>query len=163
VPVSSTDQPDYTATLPGKRVGSGLLISDGAGRLLIVEPTYKDHWEIPGGTVERDESPYAAATREATEELGLTISPGRLLVVDWSAPHGRRTEGINFIYAGPTLTSEQAEQIRLPEAELRSWAWCTPAEAEELLRGSLALRVRAALAALAEETTLYLENTARTP
>jgi 8-oxo-dGTP diphosphatase len=45
---------DYTATLPVKRMGSGVLLADATGRVLLVEPTYKDYWEIPGGCVEAD-------------------------------------------------------------------------------------------------------------
>ncbi|GLY96612.1 hypothetical protein [Actinoplanes sp. NBRC 103695] len=42
--------PDYTATLPRKRMGAGVLLTHPDGRVLLVEPTYKDHWEVPGGT-----------------------------------------------------------------------------------------------------------------
>jgi hypothetical protein len=42
---------DYTATLPRKRMGAGLLLTDPSGRVLLVEPAYKDYWEIPGGAV----------------------------------------------------------------------------------------------------------------
>jgi hypothetical protein len=34
----------FTATLPRKRMGAGVLLSDEAGRVLLVEPTYKDYW-----------------------------------------------------------------------------------------------------------------------
>ncbi|GIF05447.1 NUDIX domain-containing protein [Actinoplanes siamensis] len=76
---------DFTATLPRKRVGAGVLLSDDGGRVLLVEPAYKDDWEIPGGAVEADESPCAAVVREVQEELGLPVLPGRLLVTDWVA------------------------------------------------------------------------------
>ena len=52
---------DFTATLPRKRMGAGVLLSDELGRVLLVEPTYKPSWEVPGGVVEADESPRAAA------------------------------------------------------------------------------------------------------
>ncbi|MFF0176044.1 NUDIX hydrolase [Micromonospora profundi] len=42
---------DFTATLPRKRMGAEVLLSDDRGRVLLVEPTYKDYWEIPGGAV----------------------------------------------------------------------------------------------------------------
>ena len=53
-----------TADLPRKRVGAGVLFFDAEGRVLLVEPTHKDDWEIPGGWVEADESPYESAIRE---------------------------------------------------------------------------------------------------
>jgi len=54
----------------------------------VVEPAYKDHWELPGGVVGAGESPYDAAARE----LGLSVTLGRLLVVDWVPPRAGRTE-----------------------------------------------------------------------
>jgi ADP-ribose pyrophosphatase YjhB (NUDIX family) len=39
------------------RVAAGLLVHDDQGRVLMVKPTYKDGWDIPGGYVEPDESP----------------------------------------------------------------------------------------------------------
>jgi 8-oxo-dGTP pyrophosphatase MutT (NUDIX family) len=53
-------------------MAAGVLLTDAAERVLIVEPVYKDYWEIPGGTVDANESPYAAACRELVEELGLS-------------------------------------------------------------------------------------------
>jgi 8-oxo-dGTP diphosphatase len=39
------------------RVASGALFFDTQGRILLVKPTYKDGWEIPGGYVEPGETP----------------------------------------------------------------------------------------------------------
>ena len=41
----------FYAGLPRKRVGAGALITDARGRVLIVEPTCKSAWEVPGGVV----------------------------------------------------------------------------------------------------------------
>ena len=90
----------YSATLPRKRMAAGVLLRDDSGRVLLVEPAYKDYWEVPGGCVEADESPYDAAVREVKEELGLSIAPGRLLVADWVPPRPDRTEGVIFVYDG---------------------------------------------------------------
>jgi 8-oxo-dGTP diphosphatase len=149
---------DFTATLPRKRMGAAVLLSDGRGRVLLVEPTYKDDWEIPGGAVEADESPYTAVVRELKEELGLHVQPGRLLVTDWVPPRPGCTEGLMLVFDGGMLTSEQAAQIRLPAEELRSWAWCTEQEAGQRLTELLARRIAAAVRARAENTAVYLEN-----
>jgi 8-oxo-dGTP pyrophosphatase MutT (NUDIX family) len=149
---------DFTATLPRKRMGAGVLLSDSQGRVLLVEPAYKPDWEIPGGTVEAGESPYAAAVRELKEELGLRVSPGPLLVVDWVPPQPDRTEGLMTVFDGGTLTPEQTARIQLPAEELRSWAWCTEPEAGQRLSALLARRVAAAVRARTENTVAYLEN-----
>ena len=52
-------------------MAAGVLYVDDQDRVLIVEPTYHDHWNLPGGVVQANESPYAAARREIGEELGL--------------------------------------------------------------------------------------------
>jgi ADP-ribose pyrophosphatase YjhB (NUDIX family) len=44
-------------------VAAGVLFFDDAGRVLLVQPTYKDHWEIPGGYVETRETPVQAPYR----------------------------------------------------------------------------------------------------
>jgi ADP-ribose pyrophosphatase YjhB (NUDIX family) len=51
---------DFYQQLPRKRIGAGALITDEDGRVLMVEPTYKEHWEIPGGVVERGETAFDA-------------------------------------------------------------------------------------------------------
>lgn len=99
----NTSSADLTVTLPRKRTGAAVLFSAPDGRALLLEPAYKDFWEIPGGVVEMNESPHDAATREIQEKLGLSVRVGRLLVVDWEPPRTDRTEGIMFIYAGGSL------------------------------------------------------------
>ncbi len=150
--------PGYAATLARKRLAAGVLLRDGAGRVLLVEPTYKDHWELPGGAVEADESPYDAAVREVTEELGIVVAPGRLLVVDWVPPLADRTEGVIVVYDGGIVEPGLQERIRLTGDELRSWAWSTLPEADARLSPLLARRVRAAVLAADDGVTRYLED-----
>ncbi|WP_250035690.1 NUDIX domain-containing protein [Paractinoplanes maris] len=154
-------QGDYFASLPRKLVGAGALITDEDGRLLLVEPTYKDAWEIPGGVVEAAESPRAGVQRELLEELGLPIPVGQLLVVDWNPPRPEapdRPDGLMFVFDAGVLTPARAAEITLPATELRSWRWCTPAEAEALLPARLHRRMAAALQARSLNVTVYLEN-----
>lgn len=77
-----------------------LLCTDQAGRLLVLEPPYKATWDIPGGVVERDESPRLAARREVQEEIGLSVEPGDLLAVDRISQVGDFTEVVAFLFDG---------------------------------------------------------------
>jgi 8-oxo-dGTP pyrophosphatase MutT (NUDIX family) len=141
---TAAGQPDCTAGLPRKRMASAVLFHDDKGRHLLVRPTYKTSWELPGGCVEDQESPHAAAVREIAEELGLTVTPGRLLVIDWVPPRKGRTDGLMLVFDGGTLTAQQTAAIRLPSDELSSWAWSTPQEEAERLSTLLARRAAAA-------------------
>lgn len=150
---------DWTATLPRKRMAAAVLFFDAADRLLLVEPAYhKLHWELPGGSVEADESPRAAAVREVREELGLTVAPGRLLAVDWVPPRPGRTEGLMLVFDGGLLPPELTAAIQLPADELRDWAWSTPQEEARRLSPLLSRRATAGRAARAAGRTAYLED-----
>jgi hypothetical protein len=55
--------------VPRIPASAGALIFDEDGRLLILKPSYKKGWTIPGGQIEAaGESPWAACRREAREE-----------------------------------------------------------------------------------------------
>ena len=69
-------------TPPELPVSAGAILLDEQGRLLILKPTYKSGWTIPGGVMEADgESPWDACRREVLEETGLEVDEGRLVVV----------------------------------------------------------------------------------
>jgi 8-oxo-dGTP diphosphatase len=105
--------------LPRRYLGAGALITDEDDRILVAEPTYKETWEIPGGLVEAREAPRMACARELREELGLTIVPGRLLVMDHQALPPPRGDSIMFVYDGGVLADPSA--IVLQAGELRSF------------------------------------------
>ena len=66
------------AELPAIPASAGALIFDRSGRLLILKPTYKTGWTIPGGVMEADgETPWEACRREVREECGLEVRGGR--------------------------------------------------------------------------------------
>lgn len=148
---------EHTHTMTGKRLAATVLFTNGHGRVLLCEPTYKQVWEAPGGAVEAAESPRKAAAREVGEELGLEIEPGRLLVVDWVPPMDGRTESMVYVFDGGRLDPERAKSIRLPADELSDWGWCTIEQAHERMRPLVARRIEAALAAVKTGATAYLE------
>ncbi len=136
---------------------AGALFFDEAGRVLLVEPTYKSHWEIPGGVIEQGETPAEACRREVEEELGLRREPGRLLVVDW-APRDDQ-DRVLFVFEGGTITDPA--EIHLQAAELRSYEFVTPEVAQRRLIPRLARRIEEALRARESGETRYLEHGVR--
>ena len=78
---------------------AGALVWDRKGRLLILKPTYKSGWTIPGGEVEADgETPWEACRRETHEECGLDLRNGRLVCVDFLRPRPGRPGGMRFLF-----------------------------------------------------------------
>jgi 8-oxo-dGTP diphosphatase len=147
---------DVVDRIARAEAAAGALFVDPDGQVLIVEPTYKPRWEIPGGAVERGETPREACERELHEELGLELAVGRLLFVDW-APLVRE-ERIRYVFDGGTLTDGQLDRIELPPAELSSWAFVPAEELFVMMAPRLMRRVTAALTAREAGATTYLEH-----
>ncbi|MGV9314710.1 NUDIX domain-containing protein [Streptomyces sp. NPDC003691] len=139
----------YIATLPRVLSGAAVLLRDELGRLLVVEPNYRDGWALPGGTVESDggETPREAARRETLEEIGLDVEPGRLLAVDW-VRGPLRPPIVAYVYDGGVLSPEALDEISLQEDELLSWRLIGRDDILDYLLGSLGHRITAALDAL---------------
>lgn len=87
------------------RMAAGALFVDEADRVLLVEPSYKNYRDIPGGYVEEGESPLQACAREVREELGIKAAIGRLLVVDW-APNPGEGDKLLFLFDGGLLSTD---------------------------------------------------------
>ncbi|MFG2292496.1 NUDIX domain-containing protein [Streptomyces sp. NPDC048603] len=135
----------YLASLPRVLAGAAALFRDDAGRVLLVEPNYREGWALPGGTIESDEgeTPRTAARRETAEEIGLDVPIGRLLVVDWSRDPGR-PPFVSYVYDGGVLDEAQLAAIELQEAELISWKLVEPAELGAYLPAWLRSRIEEA-------------------
>jgi 8-oxo-dGTP pyrophosphatase MutT (NUDIX family) len=139
------------------RCAAGALFVDAAGRVLLVRPTYKPSWDIPGGYVEPAESPLAACRREVEEELGLTRAIGRLVVVDW-APTEQDGDKLLFVFDGGRVDQRDVDAVQLQSDELVDHAMVAPDELASYLNDRLVRRVTAALEALTGGRTAYLEH-----
>ncbi len=143
--------------LPRIPASSGALIFDGKGRLLVVNPTYKAHWTIPGGVMEADgETPWEACRREVHEEIGLQVPDGRLVAVDFLRPKPSKPGGMRFLFDCGALGDDELGAIRLQEEELSEYRLVKPSTALEMLSGPLRRRVGAALGA--QGPCVYLED-----
>jgi 8-oxo-dGTP pyrophosphatase MutT (NUDIX family) len=140
-----------------KRVASDVLICDESGRVLLVNPTYKENWDLPGGMAEPNEPPRKAAERELVEELGLTITAGRILVLDWVGPHGPWDDQLVFVFDGGILSEDQLAGVRVVDPEISEFAMLEPEEAARRLRPDMAERLSRARRALSSGAIDYSE------
>ncbi|MEU3455735.1 NUDIX hydrolase [Micromonospora sp. NPDC006766] len=139
------------------RVAAGALFFDDEGRVLLVHPSYKKHWDIPGGYVEPGESPRAACVREIEEELGLLTTVGPMLVVDW-APAEHEGDKLLFVFDAGSLTAEQERAIHFVDGELTEWRYVAADALEDHGPARLARRIRAAIAARSNGRAMYVEH-----
>ncbi|TXR57449.1 NUDIX hydrolase [Quadrisphaera setariae] len=149
--MTRVDLPPWLATASRPVTAAGVLVRSRHGRVLLVEPTYKPTWEVPGGLVEAGESPRAACRREIAEELGLSpsehgVGVGRLLCLDWT-DRSLGAPALRLVYDGGVLDDLSA--LRLPPAELASARFAALDELHGLCGERLARRIRAAAAAQA--------------
>jgi 8-oxo-dGTP pyrophosphatase MutT (NUDIX family) len=142
--------------LPAIPVSAGALIFDKKGRLLILKPTYKSGWTIPGGVMEADgESPWEACQREVREECGLSVRTGRLACMDFRPPRPGRPGGIRYLFDCGQLDDRALGAIVLQAEELSEFRIVKLGKALTMLRGPIRRRVRAVCAA---GTAVYLED-----
>jgi ADP-ribose pyrophosphatase YjhB (NUDIX family) len=99
------------------RVAAGVLFNDGLGGILLVRPTYKPFWDLPGGYVEVGESPRQAAVREVKEELGIDVDANALLSVD-RTHHKDEGDKLLFIFDGGLLSPERVRSMRFQDGEV---------------------------------------------
>jgi 8-oxo-dGTP diphosphatase len=152
------DEFDFTAQLPAKRMGAGGIFLNADGYILLVQPTYREKWLLPGGIVEANESPGAACVREVKEELGLEVHLRQLLCVEYRCAAPPKTESLQFIFYCGVLTPSQIEHIRLPPDELSAFHFVSLEEAKEKLEIHSVRRIQWAWQALQEQRTVYAEN-----
>ena len=151
--------PQYPPNMPRKVAAAGALFLNEAGHVLLVNPTYKPVWEIPGGMVENFEAPRAACIREVAEEIGLAIEPGPLLGLDYAASQASGREVLRFIFWGGVLDAAQIAAIRLPAEELSEYGFFDLPAAKTLLSAKLGEQVGRILAARERgETFVYTEH-----
>jgi 8-oxo-dGTP pyrophosphatase MutT (NUDIX family) len=131
--------------LPAIPVSAGALITDKAGRLLILKPTYKSGWTIPGGVMEADgESPWEACRREVAEECGLQVGTGRLVCMDFRRPHPGNPGGVRYLFDCGAFSDASLAGIAVQPEEISEYQLAELSTALTLLRKPIRRRVRAA-------------------
>ncbi len=135
---------------------AGAMIFDRSRRLLILKPTYKSGWTIPGGMVDANgESPWEACRREVAEETGLTVETAHLSAIDFRRPRPGRVGGVRFLFDCGVLPNADLEGVVVQPEEVEAFRVVKLATAYELLSGPIRRRVREATR---ERDCVYLED-----
>ena len=148
------ETPEVVPAIPAS---AGALIFDRAGRLLILKPTYKSGWTIPGGVMESDdETPWQACQREVREECGLQLRTARLACVDFHRPRKPGSVGgLRFLFDCGAFDDAVLDEVVLQPEEISAHQLAPLPAALKLLRGPIRRRVQATRGATA---TVYLEG-----
>lgn len=153
---------DSEFLLPAVPVSAGALIFDRKGRLLILKPTYKSGWTIPGGVMEADgETPWQACQREVLEECGVELTGARLACMDFRLRRDGNPGGIRYLFDCGALDDSALAGVVLQLEEISEHRLVPVAEAMTLLRKPIRRRVKAARkrrGAARKHAIVYLEN-----
>ncbi|MCX4624553.1 MULTISPECIES: NUDIX hydrolase [Streptomyces] len=144
-----------------KRVVADALIRNDQGHVLLVDPAYKEGWDLPGGMAEANEEPLDTVARELREELGLgadCVQMRGLLCVDWVGPHGPWDDLLAFVFDGGVLPNDRVEKLSIKDDELNGFRFFAPEEALRLLPKRQRARATQALIALGDGIPRYLRD-----
>jgi len=142
--------------VPRIQTSVGALIFDSRGRLLLLKPTYKSGWTLPGGEMEESgETPWEACRREVFEECGLRVASARLACVDFRRAKPGRLPGLRFLFDCGVVAQDALAGIVLQPEEISDHRLEPLPVAMTLLRKAIRDRVASAVGA---EGFVYLEQ-----
>lgn len=98
-------------------------IRDEAGRILLCRRADVMLWDLPGGTIELNETPAQGLIREVREETGLHIEPRHVIGVyaghdfEWTYPNGDQAQIVSLFFScaivGGVLESRSKELVNV--------------------------------------------------
>lgn len=148
---------EYYNSLTRKTVGAGALFFNEKGELLIVKPTYREYWLLPGGIVEGDESPMDSCIREVKEEISLDIKNPEFVCVDYVPAYDEKPEFLHFVFNCGVLNEAQIGGIKLQQQELSEYRFTPVAEAVKMLSVHAGIRVSQAVEAMKNKQAIYIQ------
>ena len=124
---------------------ANVVVTDDAGRVLVIHRTDNDNWALPGGAMDLGESLTDAAVREVKEETGIDCEVTGLVGIYTDPRHvifytsdGEARQEFSVLYTARAVGGEPT-----PSSESRDVVWVTREElaALEPMDRSMRLRV----------------------
>ncbi len=148
---------DHYAKLPRKRVHVAALIFNELGRILLVKPSYKDKWSLPGGSVEAGESPLAGCVREAQEETGIVIREAKFLCVQY-VTDAEKGDALFFMFDCGVIDESQLNSVSAQTGEIEQCMFVDIKEINLYVPDGVATRIKAGLDAKRDASMGYVER-----
>lgn len=121
-------------------ISAATVVVNDVGDVLLIQRADNGQWNIPGGVIEKGETPVAAAVRETKEETGIDVSVNVLTGVYTNVALGV----VAMVFRAEPLDGSQ--EVALSDESV-AVEWVTPTRALEILPESFVMRVSDALAA----------------
>lgn len=119
-------------------LGVKALIFNPQGKMLVLErdhPLKKLYWDIPGGRLQKGETPQVTLCREVKEEIGLEITdelkPFATILTEIRIPTGEESVGLIFSIFQYNLSAPFEPVL---SDEHINFEWLTPLEAAQKLK-----------------------------
>jgi 8-oxo-dGTP diphosphatase len=113
---------------PTFSVGAMCIIERADGRVLLIRHLYRQRWGVPGGLLQRRETPNDAARREVREEVGLDVELIGEPAVNVDADPRR----IDIVFRARPVDETDADRVRPSSVEVLEARWFHPTELPEL-------------------------------
>ncbi len=107
------------AVTPNYTLGAVVLLRDQADRLLLVRQPPGYGWSLPGGLLDRGETPQAAAARELAEETGVRLPPATLRPTDPNAQVNAVSRQVDMVFTATvdaSTTGLAVDSVEIIEA-----------------------------------------------
>lgn len=136
------------------------LITDRAGRVLVLKPLHGVHWSLVGGAVGEAERPDCALGNHVFKSTSLALGVGRMLSVDWEPPARKRSKSaVHFVFDCGTVDADTL--VRFPHDEFGTYRFTDPGQAIDLISESAGARLQSALRARSFGGSVYLPSLSR--
>jgi ADP-ribose pyrophosphatase YjhB (NUDIX family) len=113
---------------PSFTVGAMCVIERADGRVLLIRHLYRKRWGVPGGLLERHETPTDAARREVREEVGLDVELLGPPAVNVDADPRR----VDIIFRARPVRDGDADRAGPSSVEVVEARWFAPTELPDL-------------------------------
>jgi len=145
----------FYATRKKRAASANVICESHQGNLLVVKAKYKPYWSLPGGWIDRNESPRDAAIRELHEEIGLEVRAEELELASVINRISRRADTYLFVFRLKNRLDENVE-LKLQPSEIAGYDWVSKQDIRQKRQDRHYNRAPKNWAADSPET--YLEN-----